>query len=50
MRDVEENVSRLIKTDQELVEQVIQILLEQETMTGEEIQKIYDEYNLKYAD
>ena len=48
IKEAEEKATKLIHINQELVENLIQALIEKETVTGEEIQQIYSEYNLKY--
>lgn len=47
VKEAEEKALKLITEHRPLVEEVIQILLNQETITGEEIRKIYNEYNSK---
>lgn len=49
VKEAEEKASELITEHQSLVKEVIQILLEQETITGEEIQQIYNDSNSKCA-
>jgi len=48
IKEAEDKATKLIHINQELVENLIQALIEKETVTGEEIQQIYNEYNLKY--
>ncbi|MCI8832918.1 MAG: hypothetical protein HFJ19_01755 [Clostridia bacterium] len=45
IKEAEERSSKLIHVHRELVEKLIQVLIEKETVTGEEIQQIYNEYN-----
>lgn len=49
IKEEEERTVKLIHVNQELVENLIQVLIEKETVSGEEIQQIYNEYDLKYA-
>lgn len=45
IKEAEKEASRLIQNNQELVENLIQALIDKETVTKEEIQQIYNEYN-----
>ena len=45
IKEAEKSSSKLIHVHRELVEKLIQVLIEKETVTGEEIQQIYNEYN-----
>lgn len=49
LNEADEKATSLVKVYRELIEEMIQILIEQETMIGEEIQQIYNEYESKCA-
>lgn len=49
IKEAEKSAEQLITFHRELIEEVIKILLEQETISGEELQQIYNKYNSKCA-